>query len=135
MEKKLELRHIAPYLPYKLKVRILPLNDLYSDQITFIECLSDEFVTFKKAPDYYFQDNEPDIDFKPLLIPLSEQNTIMKWPDGEYKMTDIPNEHECADTMQYATFLMYVERHFDVFNLIDSGLALNKLTPLITQRR
>ena len=60
---KLTLEHLAPYLPYGLKVNIIPVNNLYEEKITEIECMSSEFVTFNKAPDYYFVDEEPDIKF------------------------------------------------------------------------
>lgn len=191
----IELKHLAPYLPYGLKVKILPISNLYEEQITDIDCMSNEFVTFKKAPDFYWVDEEPDIEFKPILQPLSDlvnliefngrqfvpliellqihltdskwgltsKFDVVKWFADETqkgvmngKYYTIRYSYELSDSTVSVTDLTYdtafnrftlrekqprekqlwlnykpleeklIEWNFDVFGLIDSGLAINK---------
>lgn len=122
----LKFEEICPYLPYSLIIQY-KIEGLFGNVKLYEGELIDLNWRSKEANSSCMASHKLE-DIKPLLIPMSEINTIMKWPDGEYMMTDIPNEHETADGMQYDTFIMYVERHFDVFRLIERGLALNKLT-------
>lgn len=127
--KKITLEHLAPYLPYGLNVKIIPISNLYEEQVTVVECLSSEFVTFKKAPDYYFEDEEPDIDFKPILRPLSDLYmqkfyTLFIHTGAQYDFEvfkyDLENEK-----IRTGVFRLLCVNHFDVFGLIPAGLAID----------
>ena len=182
--KKLEIKHLAAYLLYGLKMvntksgRIIDVRGLRDTVSTFyIEAIVKKGNTFEEA------DYQADIwPFKPLLIPLSElTNPIF---DGVSPMTVIafeyfgfgegyvsepefkPINQNCfigfqndyqgiyfvreetiygmdtsfrfeqksngvwipqKVTCQLEMFDFLFEHHFDVFGLIESGLALNKL--------
>ena len=70
----LELKHIAPYLPYGLKgIHDMPEYSILN-QVVEVESLNEECITFKGLgfSDYYFNDNERENNFKPILRNLSE---------------------------------------------------------------
>lgn len=119
---KLELKHLAPYLPYQLKLLVERQGKFNNEaNITQVE---DWKMQDLDAP---FSKRYRVVSCKPLLIPLSElKNTIEfmpssleDWADGKLKcvITDLP----------YCILVILFERHFDVFDLIPAGLALNKL--------
>lgn len=136
MEKKLELRHLAAYLPYGLKIcyRILDLENgdpttgnpedrlmnciMVMDGARLDRCLLPE-------TDRWYDKNSV---FKPLLIPLSDM-TPEQW--DVYCDIDEQRYRGCRfnPLIHHTDAVMFLfANHFDVFGLIDSGLALNKLT-------
>lgn len=131
---KLKIEHLTSYLPYGLKVfRDCANSLLYNDAIVEVDCIGyiDKVVTFNTGADYYFEDEEIDFTIKPLLLPLSEWRTI---ENGEFffspffhSMQDMDGgiEHNLMSAPYYDLQLLFVN-HFDVFGLIDRGLALNK---------
>lgn len=146
---KLKLEQLTCYLPYGLKVKIIPISNLYEEKITIVDCISSEFITFKQAPDYYFEDKEPDIDFKPILRPMSD---LLKWIEDDRGRKIFPaqilwsiDSHEeerwnvygvipdywmtCSkvkpEDHDYITFKHFLKWHFDVFSLIPNGLAID----------
>lgn len=126
--KKLTLEHLAPYLPYGLNVKIIPISNLYEEQVTIVECLSSEFVTFKKAPDYYFEDEEPDIDFKPILRSLSEWMDCIIFTEKENLWISNAVSHGSysqVSNLPTWKFNALLYDHFDVFGLIPAGLAID----------
>ena len=144
---KLTIEHLAPYLPYGLKIWSYELNkeiELY--------CLSkaNEAVYINSTKFYYHVDK-----FKPILRPLSDltkgiyhnekkfipiqklkQNMLV---DFEYKDKDgimsikFPKGNVCiisickeiADECPFGFYNKLIEWHFDVFGLIEKGLAIN----------
>lgn len=169
---ELELKHLAPYLPYGLKFEHVEYD--YSDKvnhnITKMESLSADLITFEDCSDYYFDaDNfdgyNPTV--VPLLLPTSSLYTEMedgKVPivelfkmlcteDDPYESFHIRLMSDCLE-IRYNQALFYFEEgafrytindkldvfipnqldlltylfehHFDVFGLIDKGLALDK---------
>lgn len=142
--KKLELRHIAPYLPYELQ---------FKDPETIAPGVMVSIVTGMVGLLLY--ENTDNIeyyelsDIKPLLIPLSELNNIIPTINSEctpyqilqsrfnyptlrsfqYNFIYGDVEVDMGSTMQvigYSIFQQLFEWHIDAFGLIDAGLALNK---------
>lgn len=126
---KLDLKHIAPYLPYELLGYATDIN--LTEKITVhnvIHCL-------------YEQEK-----VKLLLIPLSELPKQAKatvvgirnidqinskccyliyHKDGETYFDDLPEQMAIEDV--WDTYEQLFAEHYDVFGLIEQGLALNKL--------
>jgi len=120
---QLEIKHLAPYLPYGLKVRYLELdsNGMQEGGTANLQGLycDDDIATFSDCMDYYFgQDN--DVEIKPILRPLSDLDT-----------DSISNE--CASIMNFVDYthwpygdvVLFFAGHFDIFGLINEGLAIS----------
>jgi hypothetical protein len=127
---KLELKHLAPYLPYGLKA-------IDSDgNIDIVTCIDIEEI------DGY--------EIKPILRPLSDLdkeithngesfvplNKIFRsyYSDYGFDFCAINNfeawaldedGHPTDETMTLNDYLLFFEWHFDVFGLIDNGLAID----------
>lgn len=135
---KIELKHLAPYLPYGLK---LHYDD---DKIGTLNRLSDinEYDDIKISIDYF--DSEHIWMFKPILRPMSDFDKMGLLGDDYYSYmsklnADLPDNIQvdrdlefdidrecyvgCIYAMQVYKFLF--EHHFDVFNLIPAGLAID----------
>jgi hypothetical protein len=121
---KLELKHIAPYFPYGLNV-------VFDNKISGILSgirpnLLTELIVMEEL------DNNTPIyknwcldDTKPVLKPLSdlnEDNARFLSSDGYMAVCE-----ECiyVDEMHYSDVLKLIERHYDVFGLIEQGLAIS----------
>lgn len=142
---KIELKHLAPYLPYGLKYR----TRLGGNKIFTLSGLVDEY----RNNDYmamHFDEHSRIktffINVKPLLLPLSDAivpyDKIPFGTDGWREPNDLfidDNGKVAMDfqaggqtiswpiiDMQEYTQTLFAN-HFDVFNLITAGLALNKL--------
>lgn len=131
METKLELRHIAPYLPYELE---------FKDPETVIPGVM--VAICAEMPGLLFYEDKDTIEYfdlskiKPLLIPLSELTKDdfiigMGYRDGEfvfiqYLLKAIKQQLDDS-SIKLSDYQYLVSNHFDVFNLIPHGLALNKI--------
>lgn len=83
---KLEINHIAPYLPYGLKVKHESIDEDVTE-ICNLESLSLDCITFDNGCDYYFEDSDCDNPIiKPLLHPLSD---LYKEIDGKVGIVEI----------------------------------------------
>lgn len=132
MSMKLELKEVAPYLPYGLKVK-------YKGQIKELLGLknhspwsSQTMVCVNKGEWTY------EYEIKPILRPLSDlQNKELDfWIefelktnqfDAEYLIEALVNKTFFAKDIHFS-FKIYqalFEMHFDVFGLIEKGLAIN----------
>lgn len=132
---KLELKHLAPYLPYGLKCyeprfntkhtiigfvgnevyigdddeicsfvfdnETLPILRPLSDLTKEVKVNGEKFIPFK-----WFNFINSDIDFETQIIALSND---IKWLDSTY----------------YGIIEKLFEWHFDVFGLIEKGLAID----------
>lgn len=138
VKSKLELKHLAPYLPYGLQVR---WDHYRESEPTFV-------MTCKNLSDIEHDRYE----LCPLLRPLSDLtkeiehngekiiafNYILEWC-AEYKkrypgrkiLDNGANGWAITESIKptslsYTSIQPLFEWHFDVFNLIESGLALDK---------
>jgi len=149
--KKLELKHLAPYLPHKLRCqamgefvegtefddepspKILTVTGFFTDsnEETFIEALDKD----KDKHEIFFR-----TDFFPILRPLSDLdeevkingekfipiNSIENYYGRDYLWSIRNNWGEFHyPSLKYASLSKLFEWHFDVFGLIEKGLAID----------
>ena len=128
---KLELKHLAPYLPYGLKIKTKHGFDT-------METLNGWLVNGDHEESYCYEDHPNEtLEFKPILRPLSDfkveiishikiylelsHNQTMEFlgfMDGEIKLENITlGLHEAM-----------CKKHIDFNKLIDAGLAIDKNT-------
>lgn len=124
---KLELKHLAPYLPYGLKV--IPNGSNKTCKVLGIQLdpMNIEIVRYGEI-------RESKVGFKwfkPLLLPLSTEyeNTIS---ENDLEITHCHSRLRLiamakTNGLYQFQFEHLVSRHFDVFGLIPAGLALNKM--------
>ena len=125
---KLEAKHLAPYLPYNLQVE-------YRGKVTTLDALDTTggaFVGENRMVSFVNQRH-----IKPILRPMTnlftdefkdlrddiseyELDVIFTWFVSELKPT---NPLIC---ISYYVATLLFEHHFDVFNLIENNLAINK---------
>lgn len=138
---KLELKHLAAYLPYALNVVIYSDNEPKKDYISGIYHNPDEMVVFGEGEDYYL--SNPDyniISFKPILRPLSDLNKDIEIGGKIFNpfeamyyglIPEVSKKQELEDLqkrtmlMPYFSIIKLIEWHFDIFGLIDKGLAVD----------
>ncbi|HFG0578877.1 TPA: hypothetical protein ACGFUY_002743, partial [Flavobacterium psychrophilum] len=124
---KLELKHLAPYLPYKLKFK-------RQDYIYIHMLLGISF------EDIIFELGKTPIKFiKPILRPISDLNSEIELNGRKFYPIDELAEIDEVVVLQYSfeffeTSMKYLphwiveqllEWHFDVFGLIEKGLAIS----------
>ena len=125
----IELKHVAPYLPYKLKGFFI-----LSDVINLSPSQKDE-----KRESTLTKDNVPFflIHCKPILKPLSDiyynvtGGKVMNDLDCDLKtvheLWDLYNKDKAFELndLSYKTYEIALQNHFDVFGLIKKGLAID----------
>ena len=119
---ELEVKHLAPYLPYGLKLQYVVREKV--EQIGIMKSIShNEDETHPTRVSISSMYNEEHIwMFKPLLKPLSQlgnENYFFHYDNQEGLMMKRKNETYCR--LNELDFLF--KNHFDVFGLIDAGLA------------
>ena len=110
---KLELKHLAPYLPYGLTYQVK------LKEIKLMVISTGNIYNILRAVNEGVYGDE----YKPILRPLSDLTKVLQWDDGQYMMTDYDDFD--LDETSYNTIQGYLARHFDVFGLIEKGLAIN----------
>ena len=124
---KLELKHLAPYLPYSLKIKtgnlireMIPC-DIHNSKYTSIDNIIQG------------------IGHKPILRPLSDLIAFINidFEDEKFKPVDvIIRKGGCntavglhvkigKGTLGFKYFDLLIQWHFDVFGLIEKGLAID----------
>lgn len=117
---ELEKKHLAPYLPYKLKVE-LTLGD-QSELPWYME--EDGIYTLEGMMlDWYPQEVKI---IKPILRPLSDLYKD-NGKDAFINSNDIEHisKYDEVKTLQYCTVEYLISKHYDVFKLIPKGLAID----------
>jgi len=119
---ELELKHLAAYL----HLRINPLQIMYNGAIYTLDGLSGAWnVDLRQA--MRVTENVHVNSVKPLLMPLSELKEHFDnyraqiYSDFDYYISEIR-----IGQMDYNEYEYLFANHFDVFGLIDKGLAINK---------
>ena len=137
---KLELKHLAPYLPYNLKLLGPNSYDAYNDirdlKPTNINVVLDDLF----GPQ-----------LKPILRPLSDLVKVINYNGKEFKTLDFIKDQcedeyftdtdfeeyienrkhnttyltHAMDYLPYGLINRFIEWHFDVFGLIEKGLAID----------
>jgi len=123
---KLELKHLAPYLPYGLKVGKHFENEFFSEEMDVSTMMS------------LFNDTRK----KPILRPLidltvcgNSENIFKDLSDKAYLkgMSDENWDDFCSqirmekgyDLIPHWIYQDLIKNHFDVFGLIEKGLAID----------
>jgi len=126
---ELESKHLAPYLPYGLKFQT------NNTDIVELSSLSDVSVNIKGRT--YIYGAYCDIsDVKPILRPMSDFDKIKNDFDlsTDFEQFYLPPSSDlCGINTSDKTYLsdmltvteFLFENHFDVFGLIESGLAID----------
>ena len=121
---KLELKHLAPYLPYGLKL-------LYENS-------KGEHIKIDLVTAHFTNEWTPNFHSKPILRPLSEainqyqevqghESYCDTWEEWFSHLDDFEGKLGEANILACPYDLMQVllEKHIDVFGLIDEGLAID----------
>ena len=122
---KLELKHLAPYLPYELKIQVQRWSKLFGEYQT------DELILTNKLLDLFYQDYYTE--FKPILVPLKELQYYSNGLKHLGYRTDKNNYLNLISDIickraGYDLMEMCFKEHIDVFCLIEKGLAIDKNT-------
>lgn len=134
---KLEFKHIAPYLPFDLKIFWLKSKESFG--ITY-----DENTDYKRqlyplsTIIFCIEQKNKDLGFALILRPLSdlhlfEKEITARWGEGlggktletwlKYVIEDMTTLN--YNTLRYDQVEFMFENHFDVFKLIPAGLAID----------
>ncbi len=140
MKAELEAKYIYPYLDYELKCNLMGVivkGTEHDDNpkpailtITGISKMNDGTVFIQADDEEYHHEHEIDEVF-PILRPLSDLN-IKKLSEYYKDLMDADLERVVYEIKQWPLLRNYLlcqwlfENHFDVFGLIDKGLAINK---------
>jgi hypothetical protein len=131
---KLEIKHLAPYLPYKLKAEMVDYK------IDYVGKKYDKIIGFHqwdKSGSLWsaltFGGSKPNIQqIKPILRPMSNLICFLINDDVSiYKKLsrcsreDFQYKNPCIIKWPYLDLQILFKHHFDVFGLIDSGLAID----------
>ncbi|MGE5944104.1 MAG: hypothetical protein ACM31G_07175 [Flavobacteriales bacterium] len=98
---ELELKHLAPYLPYKLNILDVITNK--RKVMNLGQGASTNWVGIKTVLNYYESDN---FIYRPILKPLPEKDFTSRdytWNEWEF----------------------FLKNHYDIFGLIEKGFAIN----------
>lgn len=109
----LELKHICAYLPYNLEL----VNGKYKGIITALMPNGEFKITCSN-----WHENIAENKYKPLLIPLTPIQSFVVLTTEECLLISKGLAHNIPQWK----FEILIENHFDVFGLIEAGLAINK---------
>lgn len=132
---KLELKHIIPYLLHEIMVKDEEIAQDYG--LAGVNIPDDEILIYKETGDIEPYSIEL---IKPILQSLSgfNDNELVyvkeyighgKWCEAYDQYFDIwfdnaPNVHKLVLQAPYEIFQYFLSEHYDVFGLIDNGLAI-----------
>ncbi len=127
---KLELKHLAPYLPYGLKLQFI-----FKKEKIFLLSTYDEYkngeqtILIAQALNGYY---------KPILRPLSDLTKEIEVNGEKFVPIDyyafkndinyiieFQNKYSHYKSVKYGIMEKLFEWHFDVFGLIEKGLAID----------
>lgn len=127
---KLEIKHLSVYLPYGLKFKT---NTGWCTLLTIN--YDDNLINESYEETYDLKD------IKPILRPLSDlykedlnylvNNHSTDWfadTNNEYLINDYlekENLHHYIEFLPFGLVQWFIENHYDIFGLIEKGLAIN----------
>lgn len=132
---KLELKHLAPYLPYGLEIDLSPLDhmnldSLLNNKVSYVDDYMNAYIKLKPSMDFAVSSHHSFSlsTCKPILRPLSDLIKEVEH-DGERfvprsKFYGNPTD-VTINQMPYAVVQKILSWHFDIFGLIEKGLAID----------
>lgn len=126
---KLEIKHLAPYLPYGLKAKFKAKNKKTCRKyvkgtisVMYSDCSICCYDTVNATPD----------NFKPILRQLSDYADIDSDAlcdlncdlSDQIQISEFASKRISLSAISVGAFEILVSNHVDVFGLIDQGLAL-----------
>lgn len=127
MEKptQLELKHFYAYANYgvRLTCPMLENSVILAGFGTDTDGIDKLFIHHSKYTAWY-----PIADFKLILKPLSDLTCHYFYPQAnEWQLMDFKKKilDGVNGTLEYGAFIDLISKHFDVFGLIDAGLAVD----------
>lgn len=138
MNDKLTIQELAAYLPYDLRVKhTVNYNGFAKDAFVSLETLSEECAAFSDfSCDWFFDSDENECDIKPILYPLSSLTKEIEHkgekfvPIEKMKELGLGSLPRSLDYrwLYYHQAQKLLEWKFDIFGLLDRGLAVDKTT-------
>ena len=126
---KLEIKYLAPYLPYRLKAKFQEKNKktcrkyvIGTISAMYLDCSICCYDTVNATPD----------NFKPILRQLSDyadinsdaMNSLNCDMSEQINLNEFAIGYICLGSLYQSTYDLCLKNHIDVFGLIDKGLAL-----------
>ena len=126
---KLEIKYLAPYLPYGLKAKFQAKNKktcrkyvIGTISVMYSDCSICCYDTVNATPD----------NFKPILRPLSDyadinsdaMNSLNCDMSEQINLNEFAIGYICLGSLYQSTYDLCLKNHIDVFGLIPQGLAL-----------
>ena len=126
---KLEIKYLAPYLPYGLKAKFQEKNKktcrkyvIGTISAMYLDCSICCYDTVNATPD----------NFKPILRQLSDyadinsdaMNSLNCDMSEQINLNEFAIGYICLGSLYQSTYDLCLKNHIDVFGLIDKGLAL-----------
>lgn len=125
---ELQLKHLAPYLPYGLQLQYIVRDKVVRTGI--MNSLSfNEYETHPERVSIELYDEEHIWMFKPLLKPMDEYFEELRLyfrmlPHTNWSYTTpIENVIKTPLSCSYEDIQWLIKNHYDVFGLINAGLA------------
>lgn len=117
---KLELKHLAPYLPYGIQIETVILAYTGNPPEPSHDEYGSTELTLKNIEQHL------KYGFRPILRPLSDLEKHSPELIGEFNLNGLPKkEMDCVAGCSYEFVIELFKRHFDVFGLIEKGLAID----------
>lgn len=125
--KKLTIEQLAPYLPYGLKV--LEEFDVNDPQIREVTGISNSTIT-TNLQRYPFRQVCNIDDIKPILRPLSDLtdeylSELNLDVADEIELREVKDGKMLTGYLPHLLHELLISKHFDLFDLINSGLAID----------
>jgi len=121
MKNKLELKHLSAYFPYKVKAKFRSKNS--GVEIGTISQIADNLsiVCYDTVEAYPAK-------YKLLLRPISalDEKTLSDINCDlldQINMKDFRDKHTSLHNMSYGVIQILLQYHYDIFGLIEQGLA------------
>jgi hypothetical protein len=126
---KLELKHLAAYLPYNVQIAYLLLDgqkSILDFEAANFFCSETEKLILRPLSDLFDAAEEASgLEYIDLLMHFAECDVEIEFVDA------LKYEGRFKAMIKYAPYTLMqklFEFHFDVFGLIDAGLAIDKNT-------
>jgi len=122
--KKIEIKHLAPYLPYGLKIKCL--NFPIGDGIRTFELDCGHDIHFYLANNYVRPILRPMCDLHKPIQDNGNWTIPANYLYRRFDVTDMEFNGNIIDPKHgYDVYMFLISHHFDVFGLIEQDLAID----------